>query len=100
MLIVGREMGLELEESDVTLEPVLDVSRDVLLGAGGGAGRGGLFLSLLLSFFFFVFVRGQPCKTVNQSEGALLYVSVGPIAGGYECDNPIVFCCNPMLSQQ
>lgn len=27
VLILGREMGLELEESDVKLEPVLDVSK-------------------------------------------------------------------------
>ncbi|CAM9631247.1 unnamed protein product, partial [Ectocarpus sp. 13 AM-2016] len=32
LLIMGREMGLELEESDVKLEPVLDVSNEV----GGG----------------------------------------------------------------
>ena len=44
VLIVGREMGLELEEGDVTLEPVLDVSRSIkeegtssISGAGGGA---------------------------------------------------------------
>eukprot|EP00903_Cladosiphon_okamuranus_P016316 g15048.t1 len=29
LLILGREMGLELEEADVKLEPVLDVSNDV-----------------------------------------------------------------------
>ncbi|CAB1120771.1 unnamed protein product [Ectocarpus sp. CCAP 1310/34] len=29
LLILGREMGLELEESDVKLEPVLDVSNEV-----------------------------------------------------------------------
>ncbi|CAN0058261.1 unnamed protein product [Pylaiella littoralis] len=33
VLILGREMGLELEESDVKLEPVLDASSD---NAGGG----------------------------------------------------------------
>lgn len=26
VLILGRELGLELEEADVTLEPVLEVS--------------------------------------------------------------------------
>eukprot|EP00752_Nemacystus_decipiens_P016060 g14356.t1 len=32
LLILGREMGLELEETDVKLEPVLDVSNDVCGG--------------------------------------------------------------------